>query len=148
MSQDQMRNVEDSATLPDLTNSALDAAMQLDSLIQDQAGDRSALMAFSEKLKNLSSLGQPEGELTLQCSPYTLDVLSRTLIGVEEKAPGTISDLTTRIEEYAKLLTGELVGDQRNLERLRAFCVSLHRELVSFVAQADHSDPFQETWAA
>jgi hypothetical protein len=138
-------------SLPELTNLSLAAAMQLDRLLQHSPIDEAPLHRLSASLREAAPAPRDSDSRLFQSSPATLRVLSRALTHVGSKKLSTIAELNSEMNHYIQMFTSQPKNWSEDvIRRSLAFCVSLHRELVSEVSRLESPSPTDDwsgaTW--
>jgi hypothetical protein len=125
-------------SLSDLSSVALDAAIQLDRILQGRAADEAPLKKLSDRLRGASELPTGGTALSLHYNPAALGVLSRAVERSEQRTLNTVTDLAHEMAQFVELLARDTSGgDKEKLEKSLSFCLSLHSELVAELSKSE-----------
>jgi hypothetical protein len=125
-------------SLSNLSSVALDAAIQLDRILQGRAADEAPLKKLSERLRGASELPAGGTALSLHYNPAALGVLNRAVERSEQRILNTVTDLAHEIAQFVDLLGRDTSGcDKGKIKKSLSFCLSLHSELVAELSQSE-----------
>jgi hypothetical protein len=114
----------------ELTELALNSAIALDRRLQAQEADQRVVDDFLDVLERLVNVNRDPATRMLVSDPRKVGVVNRAFRYLNRETPPTIQALITSIsrmsEEYRKPS-----ATQGDVERLRNFCIALHKELLA-----------------
>ncbi|MFI5023750.1 MAG: hypothetical protein ACHQRJ_19130 [Alphaproteobacteria bacterium] len=121
-------------TLPDgdgLAALTLDAAIELDQLLQRRSDKKEAVLNLSQKLKTTPGLtGGPESLKSL-ADPITIEIFSRALRKHSGEPIASYKDLASKIRELTSDIDKLLANTgQPHIQQLLKFCIDLHHEII------------------
>lgn len=125
-------------SLSDLSSVALDAAIQLDRVLQGRPADEAPLKKLSGSLRGASEVPVGGTALSLHYNPAALGVLSRAVERTENRTFPSVTDLARELAQFVEMLSwSPRDWSKETVTRSLTFCLSLHRELVAELSQAE-----------
>jgi hypothetical protein len=123
-------NPRQNSPLEGLSLLALEAAMDLDRLIDGTSTELRSIDALFSLLGSGDSARVPGGPRQL-ANPKTLDALNRAFRDTNVSVK-TTDDIKARMSEYMKTFAqNRQAGDVSALQLLKRFCIALHNELLA-----------------
>jgi hypothetical protein len=115
----------------ELTELALNSAIALDRRLQSQEADQEIIANFLNVLEKLVSVNRDQATRMLVSDPRKVGVVNRAFRYLNRETPPTVQALITNInrmsENYKKPS-----ASQEDIQRLRNFCIALHKELLAY----------------
>jgi hypothetical protein len=114
----------------ELTELALNSAIALDRRLQAQDADQRVIADFLDVLEGLVNVNRDQTPRMLVSDPRKVGVVNRAFRDINRETPPTMQALITSInrmsEDYRKPS-----ASQADIQRLRNFCIALHKELLA-----------------
>jgi len=124
-------NPEQISSLEGLSLLALEAAMDLDRLINGKSTESRSIDAFFSLLDHSGDSTLVAGGPRQLANPKTLDALNRAFRDTNVSVK-TTDDIKARMSEYMKTFAqNRKAGDVSALQLLKRFCIALHNELLA-----------------
>jgi hypothetical protein len=115
----------------DLTELALDSAIALDRRLQSKEGDQEVISKFLDVLETLVNVDRDQAARMLVSDPRKVSVVNRAFRYINRETPPTVHALITNINRMAENYRRPSAS-QEDIERLRNFCIALHKELLAY----------------
>ncbi len=127
----------------DLAELSLNAALQLDKFLRDEDADSGVIENLGSGLRCSSGVVVDAGVHKLHADPYLIDLYSRALWSVSGIRPSNVDELGGELGELIEKASSPLKNCKKeDIERLKDFCLSLHRALLSEVTVfSDDEEP-------
>ena len=116
----------------ELSVQSLDAAIDLDRLQRGENIDAQTINSLANSLGFREEHSWTADAFKRYTNPKTMDIYSRTVANLTKIQPSTIGELVAKIREIAEVFAKDVKAvDADDLQRMRDFCLALHRELLA-----------------
>lgn len=134
----------------DLAILALNAAIQIDDLIIGRGRKTNLVARLANILKKENRSFSDIESVKKFVDPFAVDIVRHAVSDYTGEKPASIDELVTRYRDIVSKFSGiSLTQDTTDLQRMKSFCLALHRQLLllrTTMTDQHETSPEQVQW--